>query len=160
MNTVSRTAAILVLATAPVVRASADSVRITYKLSWWPYQEGLVVSSLSVDLGEIQLNAMKSEFSVRVRVSGRIVGRVGWRPRIGAVHASERFLPNALDEERRAHVEFTPIVEVSEDPSYSNEPVPYSIEWAYPLETWRWGPNAFEMACGERTEALTVVQRK
>jgi hypothetical protein len=160
MTAASRLAGVLFLASAPVLCWSADTVRLTHKLSWWPYQEGLVVSSLSVEVGDLKLNAMNGQFSLRVRVSGRVTGRKGWRPRIASVHASERFLPNALDEGRSARVEFTPVVEVSEDSIYSNEPVPYSIEWAYPLETWRFGTNTFELACGDLTETLEVRQPK
>lgn len=160
MTTASQLTGVVVLASAAVMCGSADPVRLTHKLSWWPYQEGLVVSSLSVEVGDLNLNLMNGEFSVRVRVSGRVVGYKGWRPRIASVHVSERFLPNALDDGRKAHVEFTPIVEVSQDSTYSNEPVPYLIEWAYPLETWRWGTNAFELGCGDRTEVFEVRQRK
>ncbi|HLD64609.1 MAG TPA: hypothetical protein VJA19_01065 [Pseudomonas sp.] len=109
------------------------------------------------------LNLMNNQALVKITITGEVVypkGHDHWRPTIKQVHANERFSPNALTGNRVSNIEFTPIVHVVKDASYTGAPLPFEISFEHVVNTFNWGPNTIVFLAGGREQRVVLHQRK
>jgi hypothetical protein len=135
---------------------------VTYKLDWWPYQEGLYVKELRIEALEGRsLNLVNNKAQVKVTISGEVSYLHGhWRPQVKHVHANEKFTPSPVAEDRVSNIEFTPVVDVAEDDAYSGAPIPFTVSFEYTISTFRWGSNTVRFVAGGKEQKVILRQIK
>jgi hypothetical protein len=142
-------------------RASGAEPSITYGVGAWPYQSGLVVKDMRVEVGTPHLNLFNDAATVTVRISGTAqVPKGGWRPEVLRVHVSERFVPAAIAPNRTVEVEVTPIIDVKEDDSYKGGALPYALSFGYTLHAYDWGINHYRFVVLGKEQRFDLLHPK
>jgi hypothetical protein len=152
-------------------REPENQVKTTNSIGWWAYQKTLTVGKLSVAVTDGKLNLFNSYSLISYSVAGRLKGNPSWKPYIGAVHISQRFL-RMYDRERHPYldkdtatipeaiVEITPVVMVAEDKSYKGEPVSFSFTNELKLQSFHYGNNWIRFKCHSLQKDITLRQVK
>jgi len=144
-------------AATPVAGAGGD-VPITRTIGWWGYQDALHVVGMDVELVGGQPGSQKDDAVVRFHLHGSLVSaRRGWRPRIGMVHISQRFVHGA-DGARAGEIELTPVVQVTKDASYMGEPLALDLRVDETVSTYRPGQNRYIVRCGTIEKELQLFR--
>ena len=145
----------------PSVKRPHSDVPVSCDLGPWPYQDGLTVTKLSAEAADPKLNLFNNRFLIRYRVAGVITSRSGWKPRIAKAQVTARLVSRRTDENPPvADILVVPIVEVSQDAHYSQEPVPFDIKLEQVIQTMDWGPNQYKIHCLGQTTAISAQQSK
>lgn len=140
--------------------AAAGPVPITRTIGWWAYQDALHITDMDVELVGGQLGALKGEAGIRFHIHGSLVSaKRGWRPRIDAVHISQRFV-HAANREQAGEIELTPVVQVMQDAAYMGEPQPVDLQVDETVSTYRWGQNRYIVRCGSIEKELQLFRGK
>jgi hypothetical protein len=153
--------AILLMQLSIVSPAWGTEATITYQVDAWPYQSGLVVKNMRVEVGTPHLNLLNHSATATIRISGTAsLKGGGWRPEVLRAHVSERLVPTATDPNRFVEIEVTPIVDVTEDTSYNGMDLPYALSFDYTLHTYDWGINHFRVVVLGKEQRFDLQQSK
>ena len=136
----------------------AGSVPITRTIGWWGYQDALHITGMDVELPGGQLGLLKGGAVIRFHIHGSLVSaKRGWRPHIGKVHISQRFVRGA-NGEQAGEIALTPVVEVAEDAAYVGEPQSVDLQVGETVSTYRWGQNRYLIRCGPIEKELQLFR--
>jgi hypothetical protein len=138
--------------------AAAGTVPITRTIGWWGYQDALHITGLDVELVGGQPGSKKADATIRFHIQGSLVpAKRGWRPRIEAVHISQRFV-QAANREQAGEIELTPVVQVTNEAAYMGEPQAVDIQIDETVSTYRWGQNRYIIRCGTIEKELQLFR--
>lgn len=139
---------------------AAGTVPIIRTIGWWGYQDALHITGMDVELVGGQLGLLKGDATIRFHIHGSLVSaKRGWRPRIDAVHISQRFV-QAGDREQTGEIELTPVVQVTQDGAYMGEPQAVDLHVDELVSTYRWGQNRYVVRCGTIEKELQLFRAK
>ena len=143
---------------APPGPGRSGSVPITRTIGWWGYQDALHVAGMDVELAGGQPGKQNGDAIIRFRLHGSLVSaRRGWRPRIDAVHISQRFVRDA-NGDQAGEIELTPVVQVTEDAAYMGEPQAVNLRIDETVSTYRPGQNRYIVRCGTIEKELQLFR--
>ena len=144
----------------PVGRPHSD-IPITTDIGNWASQSGLKVTKLSVEAVDPKLGLFNDRFIIRYRIAGTVTSNRGWRPTISRAQVTARRVsPIANDTPPVADILIVPIVSVSTDLHYEQQPIPFEVKLEQVMQTMDWGPNHYEVHCVDKTATLSVQQIK
>jgi len=137
---------------------AAGTVPIIRTIGWWGYQDALHIAGMDVELVGGQPGALKGDATIRFHLHGSLVSaKRGWRPRIDAVHISQRFV-QAANREQAGEIELTPVVQVTKDAAYMGEPLPLDLKVDETVSTYRSGQNRYIVRCGTIEKELQLFR--
>ena len=143
---------------APPPGATAGTVPITRTIGWWGYQDALHITGMDVELVGGQPGSQKADATIRFHIQGSLVpAKRGWRPRIDAVHISQRFV-QAANLEQAGEIELTPVVQVTKEAAYMGEPQAVDLHVDETVSTYRWGQNRYIIRCGTIEKELQLFR--
>jgi hypothetical protein len=137
---------------------TSGTVPITRTIGWWGYQDALHITGVDVELVGGQPGSQKADATIRFHIQGSLVSaKRGWRPRIDAVHISQRFV-QAANREQAAEIDLTPVVQVTKDAAYMGEPQAVDLLVDETVSTYRWGQNRYIIRCGPIEKELQLFR--
>jgi hypothetical protein len=134
-------------------------VPITYNVSWWSYQEDLVIENLEVNVIESKLNLFNSKSLISYTIKGKIKYDGHWKPYIKEVHISERINKDSVQNINRI-IELTPIVKVENDESTNGGIEEFEFKNEHMITSGNWGLNKIKLICGNKEAIIELQQRK
>jgi hypothetical protein len=145
----------------PTIPKPRSDIPITADIGWWAYQDGLVINSLAAEAVDPKLNLFNDRFLIRYRVSGTVTYRNGWRPKLVKAQITSRLVSRRADQQPSiADVVLVPVVEVTQDSAYSQQPVPFAVTIEQIVQTMDWGVNRYDVHCLNQTANVSVQQSK
>jgi len=142
-----------------VPRPKSD-VDFTYKIGWWPYQDGLTVQTLSTEVVDSTLNLFNSTTLIRIKIKGSIQYRNRWEPKIEKVHIAEEVVVGGNFTNSLATIRLQPIIGVKENDNYAGDPMPYDLTQELHIHSMGWGSNTFHIICAGITNKVNLMQMK
>ena len=142
-----------------IPRPKSD-VDFTYKIGWWPYQDTLVVTSLTSEVVDSTLNLFNAKSIIRFKIKGSMQGAKGWAPRIEKIHLVEEVIRGGNFTNSLATVRLKPIIGVKQDKKYAGESVTYDVTQELVIHSMGWGFNSYQVTCGNITNRLELMQLK
>ncbi|WP_298540901.1 hypothetical protein [uncultured Aquimarina sp.] len=134
-------------------------IPITYNISWWSHQEGLVIDNFNVNIVESNLDLFNSKSLVAYKIKGRIKYDGHWKPNIKEVHISERINEDSTQNISRI-IQLTPIVEVKNDKKANGGIEYFEFTNEHMVTSGNWGLNRIKVICGNKKEIIELQQRK
>ncbi len=146
-------------------------VPVTHQLGWWAYQDGMEIDTFEVKIVKSQLNLFNNKSMLKYRIVGKVKTQNSWRPEIGEIHISERFVRRGMEIKEgmmessketspEAIIELTPVVIVKDDKSYKGEVRTFDIANEYILPSYHWGSCYVQFKCGKFEKEIKVHQSK
>lgn len=146
------------------VREPKSDVPFVYSVGCWPYQDGLRIQSLEVQILDSRPSVFNAKTLVEIVIRGEMKAASGRRPKITQAHLSERITKIKSQEQRssppEAEITIMPVVELQSDKSYDGSSISFSIKQEMILNSMAWGENIFVIVCGDETKQISVVQTK
>jgi len=152
-------------------REPKNQIEVVNDIGWWANQKELRIVDFSVKVIESKLNLFNAFSLISYTIKGELKGNNNWRPFIGNVHASERFiriynreLHPYLDKDTakipEAMIEITPVVRTKEDKNYKGESVMFQFTNELKLESFHFGNNWIRFQCDSLERDLILQQFK
>ena len=102
-------------------REPKNQIEVVTDIGWWAFQKELKIDNFTVKIVESKLNLFNNYSLISYTVKGKLKGNNNWKPYIGNVHISQRFIREYnrdlhpyLDKDTskipEAIIEITPIV--------------------------------------------------
>ncbi len=145
----------------PSISKPHSDLPITPDLGQWPSQEGLIVTGLTAEAVNPRLNLFNGRFLIRYRLTGTITCREGTIPSLAQAQITHRLVARSLHGQPSiADVLLVPVVEVTSDRSYFNQPIPFTVKLEEIIQTVDWGDNRYEIRCLDKSATVSVQQGK
>lgn len=146
------------------VREPKSEVPFVYSVGWWPYQEGLRIQSLEVQILDSRPSVFNAETLVAIVIRGEMKAAKGRRPKITQAQLSQKITKIQSEEKRseppEAEITIMPIVDIQSDKAYDGSSIPFSIKQEMILNSMTWGDNIFVIVCGDLKKQIRVAQTK
>ena len=134
-------------------------VPVTYNVSWWSYQEDLIIESLEVNIIESKLHLFNSKSLISYTIKGKIKYDSHWKPSIKEIHISERINRDSTQNINRI-IELTPIVKVEKDENTNGGIKEFELINEHMITSGNWGLNRIKIICGNKETIIELQQRK
>lgn len=134
-------------------------VPVIYNVSWWSYQDDLIIEDFKVNIVESKLNLFNSKSLISYSIKGKIKFDEKWKSYIKEVHISERVNKDSTQNVNRI-IEFTPIVKVKKNKSLNGGIKEFEFKNEHIITSGKWGWNRIKLICGNKEEIIELQQRK
>jgi len=134
-------------------------IPVTYNISWWSYQEDLVIENLKVNIVESKLNLFNSKSLISYTIKGKIKYDGHWKPDIKGIHISEQINKDSTQNINQI-IELTPIVKVENDKSANGGIEEFEFKNEHMITSGNWGLNRIKVICGNKETIIELHQRK
>lgn len=152
-------------------REPKNQVETVSSIGWWAYQKELKVDAFTVKVIESKLSLFNSYSLISYTVKGELKGNTNWKPYIGNVHISQRFL-RAYNRELHPYlerdtssipeaiIEITPLVMTIEDDGYKGEPVRFEFTNELKIQSFHYGDCWIRFKCESSQKDVILKQVK
>jgi hypothetical protein len=134
-------------------------IPITYNISWWSYQEDLIIDDLELNIVESKLNLFNGKSLISYKIKGNIKYERNWKPNIKELHISERINKDSTQNFSRI-IELTPIVEVKDNGRENGGIEYFEFKNEHIITSGNWGWNRIKIICGNKEKIIELQQRK
>jgi hypothetical protein len=152
-------------------REPKNQIEAVTDIGWWAFQKELKIDNFTVKIVESKLNLFNNYSLISYTVKGELKGSNQWKPYIGNVHISQRFIREYnrdlhpyLDKDTskipEAIIEITPIVMTKENKSYKGEVIKFNFTNELKIQSFHFGDNWIRFKCDSLQNDILLKQRK
>lgn len=152
-------------------REPKNQIEAVTNIGWWAFQKDLKIDNFTVKIVESKLNLFNNYSLISYTVKGELKGSNQWKPYIGNVHISQRFIREYnrdlhpyLDKDTskipEAIIEITPIVMTKENKSYKGEVIKFNFTNELKIQSFHFGDNWIRFKCDSLQNDILLKQRK
>lgn len=154
-----------------LTREPKNQIEAVTNIGWWAFQKDLKIDNFTVKIVESKLNLFNNYSWISYTVKGELKGSNQWKPYIGNVHISQRFIREYnrdlhpyLDKDTskipEAIIEITPIVMTKENKSYKGEVIKFNFTNELKIQSFHFGDNWIRFKCDSLQNDILLKQRK
>lgn len=140
-------------------RSPKIEIPVTYNISWWAYQENLIIENFKIEIVESKLNLFNNKSLIAYTIKGKMKYEKQWKSYIGKIHISERLNKDSTQNINRI-IELTPIVRVKNNKNANGGVEEFEFKNEFIITSGNWGMNRIKFICGNKEEIIELVQRK
>lgn len=152
-------------------REPKNQIEAVTNIGWWAFQKDLKIDNFTVKIVESKLNLFNNYSLISYTVKGELKGSNQWKPYIGNVHISQRFIREYnrdlhpyLDKDTskipEAIIEITPIVMTKDNKSYKGEVIKFNFTNELKIQSFHFGDNWIRFKCDSLQNDILLKQRK
>lgn len=152
-------------------REPKNQIEAVTNIGWWAFQKDLKIDNFTVKIVESKLNLFNNYSLISYTVKGELKGSNQWKPYIGNVHISQRFIREYnrdlhpyLDKDTskipEAIIEITPIVMTKENKSYKGEVIKFNFTNELKIQSFHFGDNWIRFKCDSLQNDILLKQKK